>query len=39
MFILGMVPEYPWDSYDVSQMSEVLVRIPHLTSNYFVKCT
>ena len=31
--------DYPLDSHDVSRQSEVLVRIPHLTSNYFVKCT
>jgi hypothetical protein len=31
--------DYPWNSHDVSKQSEVLVRIPHLTPNYFVKCT
>ena len=31
--------DYPLDSHDVSKQSEVLVRIPHLTPNYFVKCT
>jgi hypothetical protein len=31
--------EYPYNSNDINKNSEVLVRIPHLTPNYFVKCT
>jgi hypothetical protein len=31
--------EYPFDNQDVSRQSEVLVRLPHLTPNYFVRCT
>ena len=30
---------YPSSSYDINRTSEVLVRVPHLTPNYFVKCT
>jgi hypothetical protein len=30
---------YPWDDSPIHMNSEVLVRIPHLTPNYFVKCT
>lgn len=30
---------YPWDSNNINRTSEVLVRIPHLTPDYFVKCT
>jgi hypothetical protein len=30
---------YPWDSHAINKNSEVLVRIPHLTPNYFVKCS
>jgi hypothetical protein len=31
--------QYPLDTDDINMNSEVLVRMPHLTSNYFVKCT
>jgi hypothetical protein len=31
--------KYPFDNSDISRNSEVLVRLPHLTSDYFVKCT
>lgn len=30
---------YPWDSHNINRQSEVLVRLPHLTPNFFVKCT
>jgi hypothetical protein len=30
---------YPNDSENINRTSEVLVRVPHLTPNYFVKCT
>lgn len=30
---------YPWNSDNINEHSEVLVRIPHLTPNYFVKCS
>ena len=30
---------YPFDFYNINMNSEVLIRIPHLTPNYFVKCT
>jgi len=30
---------YPWNSHAINKNSEVLVRIPHLTPNYFVKCS
>jgi hypothetical protein len=32
-------PKYPFNENNVNMHSEVLVRIPHLTPNYFVKCT
>ena len=32
-------PSYPWNSEHIHTHSEVLVRLPHLTPNYFVKCT
>lgn len=32
-------PEYPFDFHNINMNSEVLIRIPHLTPNYFVKCT
>jgi hypothetical protein len=35
----GSGPKYPWNSVPIHVSSEVLVRIPHLTPNYFVKCT
>jgi hypothetical protein len=31
--------QYPWDSNNININSEVLVRMPHLTPKYFVKCT
>jgi hypothetical protein len=31
--------DYPFNTHDISRQSEILVRIPHLTPNYFVKCT
>jgi hypothetical protein len=31
--------EYPLSPYPIHQQSEVLVRVPHLTPDYFVKCT
>lgn len=30
---------YPWNSHNISRQSEVLIRVPHLTPNYFVKCS
>ena len=30
---------YPFDKYPIERNSEILVSIPHLTPNYFVKCT
>ena len=30
---------YPFNEYDIAHQSEVLVRIPHMTPNYFVRCT
>jgi hypothetical protein len=30
---------YPFNNIPINRNSEVLVKIPHLTSNYFVKCT
>ena len=30
---------YPWNTEEISSNSEVLVRVPHLTPKYFVKCT
>jgi len=29
---------YPFDSHNINKNSEVLVRVPHLTPNYFAKC-
>ena len=31
--------EYPYDHYPINTNSEILVRMPNLTPNYFVKCT
>jgi hypothetical protein len=31
--------EYPLVSLNINRSSEVLVRVPHLTPNYFVKCS
>ena len=30
--------EYPWNNYNISRNSEILVQIPHLEQKYFVKC-
>jgi hypothetical protein len=30
---------YPFNSHKINENSEVLVRVPHLTKNYFVTCT
>jgi hypothetical protein len=38
-FPLSYRLSYPWDSHNISMQSEVLVRIPHLTPDFFVKCT
>jgi hypothetical protein len=38
-FPYNIVPMYPYNSKNINRNSEVLVRIPHLTPNYFVKCT
>jgi len=32
-------PGYPWDSNNINRHSEVLCRIPHLTPDFFVKCS
>ena len=42
--VVGSIPikdmsYYPNDSENINRTSEVLVRVPHLTPNYFVKCT
>ena len=31
--------QYPWNLHIINKHSEVLVRIPHLTPKYFVKCS
>ncbi len=36
---LSYILSYPLSSVNVNESSEVLVTIPHLTPNYFVKCT
>ena len=42
--VIGSIPinemsYYPNDSENINRTSEVLVRVPHLTPKYFVKCT
>lgn len=39
LFPIAYNVKYPWNSYNINRNSEVLVRIPHLTPNYFVKCS
>lgn len=39
LFPIAHKVSYPWNPEDISRNSEVLVRIPHLTPNYFVKCS
>lgn len=39
LFPIAYNLSYPWNSHNINRASEVLVRIPHLTPNYFVKCT
>jgi len=38
MFSKNTIPPYPWNKFNVNRHSEVLVRLPHLTPEYFVKC-
>lgn len=38
-FPMAYTARYPFDSHNINKNSEVLVRVPHLTPNYFVKCT
>lgn len=33
------ISRYPLVSFNINRSSEVLVRVPHLTPNYFVKCS
>jgi hypothetical protein len=39
LFPIAYNLKYPWNSHHINKNSEVLVRIPHLTPNYFVKCS
>ena len=39
MFPIAYDLDYPFNSYNINRNSEVLVRVPHLTPNYFVKCS
>jgi len=39
MFPMHAFPPFPWNSEPINENSEVLVRIPHLTPKYFVKCS
>jgi len=39
LFPIAYNLKFPWNSDNINTNSEVLVRIPHLTPNYFVKCS
>ena len=39
LFPIAYNLSYPWNSYNINKASEVLVGVPHLTPDYFVKCT
>jgi len=39
LFPIAAMPEEPFDNEPIERNSEILVSIPHLTSDYFVLCT
>lgn len=39
IFPINAKPPFPFDEYNINKQSEILVRIPHLTPDYFVDCS